>query len=62
VCPRVCMCCISCWTSSGRADNGTTTQATKQQIRANEGKSIGTIEQVREFLSCSSIFFVSFQQ
>jgi hypothetical protein len=58
----VCVCCISCWTSFGRADTGTTTQATKQQIRANEGKSIGTIEQVREFLSCSSIFFISFQQ
>jgi hypothetical protein len=50
-CVRVCVFCISCWTSAGRADTGTITQMTKQQNSSKEGKSIGTIEPVREFLS-----------
>jgi hypothetical protein len=47
----VCVFCISCWTSAGRADTGTITEVTKQQNSSKEGKSIGTIEQLREFLS-----------
>ncbi|CAM6060287.1 unnamed protein product [Sphagnum tenellum] len=50
-CVRVCLLGISCWTSAGRADTGTITQSDEAANSSKEGKSIGAIEQVREFLS-----------